>query len=227
MSLLLQAEIEKLKKQLLSLSALVEETVYKATRSIAEGDWKLAQKVCDIDKEIDSLEVDLEEECLKVLALHQPVAADLRFIVGVLKINADLERIGDLSYNIAQRAVSLFRDGRKPIEYPFDFPRMAEKTQSMLRTAIDAFVRRDVDLAYKVCASDDEVDAMNRSMYTRLQEEIRQHPERLEDLIHLQAVSRHLERIADYATNIAEDVVYIIKGEIIRHRHLKSVAAKG
>jgi len=161
-------------------------------------------------------EIDIEEECLKLLALHQPVAMDLRFIVAVLKINNDLERISDLAVNVAERAA--FLAARPKIDAPFDFLLMARKAQTMLRMSLDALVNWESSLASQVCAMDDEVDAINREMYNQVKDEIRKHPENLDALIHLLSVSRHLERIADQATNIAEDVIYMVEGKIVRHR---------
>ncbi|MBK7142354.1 MAG: phosphate signaling complex protein PhoU [bacterium] len=215
MSTHLRREIEKLKRQLLTLSAIVEGSVQKAVRSISERDAKLARQVLDTDGTIDQMEVDVEEECLKILALHQPVATDLRFIIAVLKINNDLERIGDLSVNIAERAIYL--SGQEKIEIPFDFPKMSALTQSMLHRSLDALVNADRALADAVCAADDELDKINREMYSRVKAGIRNQPERLDSLIHLLAVSRQLERIGDHATNIAEDVIYMIEGTIVRH----------
>ncbi|MEW6378522.1 MAG: phosphate signaling complex protein PhoU [bacterium] len=212
----LQREIEKLKRNLLSLSTLVEESVQKAVKSIEQRNTKLAVSVIENDLKIDHTEVDVEEECLKVLALYQPVAIDLRFIVAVLKINNDLERIGDLAVNIAERAT--FLAAQSKVNIPFDLAGMAEKAQLMLRQSLDALVNMDSQLAREVCASDDEVDAINREMYSQVQAGINRHPEEVESLIHLLSVSRHLERIADHATNIAEDVIYMVDGEISRHK---------
>lgn len=221
-----ERELEKLKKRVLSLGAEVEESVRLATKSLQTRAGDLAEKVIEGDLHVDHLEVDLEEECLKILALYQPVAIDLRFIVAVLKINSDLERIGDLAVNIAERAT--FLATQKPREVPFDFLAMSEKAQDMLRKSLDALANLDANLAYKVCASDDEVDDMNREMYKLVQDAIRKHPAQLEYLIHMLSVSRHLERIADLATDISEDVIYMVKGEIIRHRteDYKSQGAK-
>ncbi|SYZ72850.1 Phosphate-specific transport system accessory protein PhoU [Candidatus Zixiibacteriota bacterium] len=212
----LQREIDKLKKKILALSAVVEESVNHAVRSISARDLRLADKVMDGDKEIDQMEVDVEEECLKILALDQPVAIDLRFIIAVLKINNDLERIGDLAANIAERAA--FLATKEPVDIPFDFPGMSQLSESMLRRSLDALVNLDAKLAYEVINSDDAVDEMHREMYSRIQEEIVKRPEKLDCLINLLAVSRQLERIADHATNIAEDVIYMIEGEIVRHQ---------
>ncbi len=213
----LHREIERLKKKLLSLSAVVEEQVQRAVKALHECDAELARQVILADDEqVDRAEVDVEEDCLKVLALYQPVAADLRFIVAVLKINNDLERIGDMAVNIAERADYLA--SQEPIELPFNFGEMAGKAQSMLRRSLDALVNVDPELGQQVCADDDEVDMLNRQMYDQVQQRIRQHPEHLEYLMHFLAVSRHLERIADHATNIAEDVIYMVTGQIVRHK---------
>ncbi len=211
-------EIDRLKKEILSLGATVEESVMRAVRSVIERDTKLASDVLEMDKEIDHAEVDIEEECLKILALHQPVAVDLRFIVAVLKINSDLERIGDLACNIAKQGRYLAT--RERIEIPFDFGGMAGKAQKMLKSALDALVNMDAVLAQGVCAADDEVDEINRAMFAKVEDAIRAEPERLDDLIRLFAISRNVERIADHATNIAEDVIYMTQGEIVRHRAL-------
>ena len=212
----LQREIENLKKKILSLGARVEMTVHEAIRSIETRDAALARKIIDEDVQIDRTEVEVEEECLKILALHQPVAADLRFIVAVLKINNDLERIGDLAVNIAER--SSYLAGQPDVNVSFDFAQMSEKTEAMLNKSLDALVNLSSRLAHEVCISDDAIDNMNRQAYLRIQEAIRKHPDQMSSLIHLLSVSRHLERIADHATNIAEDVIYMIDGEIVRHK---------
>ena len=211
----MQREVDRLKKQVLALSTAVEDSVREAVRSLADRDTALANKVIENDVEIDRAEIEVEEECLKILALHQPVAIDLRFIVAVLKMNNDLERIGDLAVNIAERAV--FLNDRPRIEIPFDFTGLAEKTQIMLRNSLDSLVNMDAALARRVCAMDDEVDAINREMYDRVKAAIRTHLEHLDSLIALLSVSRYMERIADHATNIAEDVLYMIQGRIVRH----------
>lgn len=209
-------EMDRLKKRLLALGALVEESVHQAVLSVQNRDGRLATQVIKADAEIDRAEVELEEECLKVLALHQPVAHDLRFVVAVLKINNDLERIGDLATNIASRAFYL--SSQPPTKMPFDFFGMSEKAQWMLKTTLDSLVKKDTALAYEVLAADDEVDAINREMYTRVESGIRQNPDELERLIHMLGVSRALERIADHTTNVAEDIIYMHEGQIVRHR---------
>jgi len=216
MTVHMMRDIEKLKKSILALGAAVEECLRRAVRSVTDRNGKLAEDVIHADSGIDAQEVQVEEECLKILALHQPVAIDLRFIVAVLKINSDLERIGDLAVNIAEHGKYLA--SREPLEIPFDFPGMAAKAEKMLKRTLDALVNMDAAVASEVCAADDEVDAINREMYSKVEAAIRKNPERLEDLIHLFAISRHVERIADHATNIAEDVIYMTAGEIVRHR---------
>jgi phosphate transport system protein len=211
----LQKEIERLKKSILAEGALVEEHLRMAVRSVVERNLKLAEQVIEADDEIDNLEVDLEEDCLKILALYQPVAIDLRFIIAVLKINNDLERIGDLCVNIAED--SLFLAGHEKIEIPFDFPAMSEKVQAMLRNSLDALVNMDAPLAFSVCAADDEVDEINRDMYEKVEDGIKKYPAQLAQFVRVISVSRRLERIADHATNIAMDIIYMVEGEIVRH----------
>jgi phosphate transport system protein len=211
----MQRELEKLKKMILALSAVVEESVQQAGLSLEKMDIPLAEVVIDNDEQIDQMEVDLEEECLKILALYQPVAIDLRFIISVLKINNDLERIADLAVNIAERTLALAEEPRIPV--PFDFAEMARKVQTMLKKSLDALVNMDTRLALQVCDLDDEVDALHKKTYVLVKEQIRENPDALNALVHYLSVSRHLERIADLATNIAEDVVYMIEGEIVRH----------
>jgi phosphate transport system protein len=212
----LQRELESLKKQILSLGAMVEERVRMAIQSFENRDGELAQQIIVSDQEIDEAEVEVEEECLKILALHQPVAVDLRFISAVIKINNDLERVGDEAVNIAERVENIAR--RAPVKVPFEYGTMAEKTETMLHNSLDALVTLDADLAYRVCLSDDEVDEINRDVYDKIKEVIKAHPDRVGYLINLLFIARHLERIADHATNIAEEVIYMVEGEIPRHR---------
>lgn len=218
MTLHMQREMEKLKKSILGLGAIVEETVQKAVRAVENRDVALAQEVIAGDDQIDDLEVDFEEDCLKVLALHQPVANDLRFIISALKINNDLERIGDLATNVAERALALTEF--EAIPAPFEFALMAERVEEMLKKSLDALVNNDLRLAAQVCRMDDEVDNCHKNTYQLVKEEIRKHPERLDCLMHYLSISRHLERIADLATNLAEDVIYMIEGDIVRHTAL-------
>jgi len=209
-------EIEKLKKHILTLSALAEESVQRAVRAVSARDAALAANIMEHDTDVDQMEVDIEEECLKILALYQPVASDLRFVVAVLKINNDLERVADEAVNIAERADFLARHA--PVAIPFDFEVMSEKSQAMLRKSLDSLMTMNAALAHQVGADDDEVDELNRQMYVHVQQAMREHSGQIECLVHLLSISRHLERIADYATNIAEEVIYMIEGDIIRHR---------
>jgi len=208
-------EFEKLKKKTLSLAGYVEECVQMAVKAIDKKDKKLAEEVLIRGVEVDHMEVDLEEDCLKILALYQPVAIDLRFVVSVFKINNDLERISDLADNIAERAIFL---ASRDIQIPFDFGGMTEKTVTMLNQSLNALVNLDQAMAYQVCAMDDEVDAINRDMYKQIKKAIEADPAKTEALLHVLGISRHLERIADHATNIAEDVIYMVDGVIIRHK---------
>jgi len=216
MRILLERELESLKRELLTLGAQVEQHLHKAVQAIEERDEKLARDVIDGDREIDRREVAVEEEGLKILALHQPVAIDLRFIVAVVKINNDLERVGDLAVNIAERAIALRRT-KTPSMTP-QFSEFAGHAQAMLRGCLDALVTLDSDKARAVCAMDAEADALNRQIYDRILGAIREHPDDLEALILLLSGSRQLERIADHCTNIAEDVIYMVEGDIVRHR---------
>ena len=216
MSKHIRREIATLKKEILALGAAVEEILYKAMKSLEKRDKALAEQVMEEDTVIDQMEVEIEEDCLKVLALHQPVAIDLRLIIAILKSNNDLERVGDLAVNIAERAA--FLATREKIDIPLDFMKMADIARDMLKKSLDALVSEDSALAHKVCGMDDAVDAINREMYILIQDEIRKDPSKMESLIHLLSVSRHLERVADLATNIAEDVIYMIDGEIVRHK---------
>jgi len=210
-----QREIDKLKLLILGMSAEVEEAVSDAVRAVETRDTALAGSVLEHENQTNAHEVDIEEECLKILALHQPVAADLRYLVAVLKINHDLERIGDLAVHIAQGALQLSE--MPPVEIPLQLGEMATKSKQMLKRVLDAFVNVDIAVAREIRLADSELDALNRAMATRLKEEIARSPERLETLLKLMHIARHLERIGDHATNIAEDLIYLIEGKIVRH----------
>jgi phosphate transport system protein len=199
------------------LSALVERSVFLAVSALERRDHELVQQVIDADDEIDRREVEIEEECLKLMALYQPVAIDLRFLVVVLKINSDLERIGDMAVNIAERA--RYFALRPDIEIPFDYVAMADRVKDMLRRSIDALINLDTNTARSVCATDEEVDEQNRALYDQIKQAIKdaggRKPARF---LHMLSVAKNLERIADLATNIAEDVIYMVTGEIVRHK---------
>jgi phosphate transport system protein len=212
----LQRELDKVKKSILSLGAMAEERIRMSIKAIETWDAALAEEIIRRDYEIDELEVEVEEECLKILALHQPVAIDLRFLIATIKINSELERIGDEAVNIANRVTNISR--RRKLDLSFDFSVMAEKAATMLRLSLDALVNLDLDLAFKVLTLDDEVDRMHREIYDRIKEVMSQNPDYVGYLINLYTTSRHLERVGDHSTNIAEEVIYLVEGEIIRHR---------
>jgi len=208
-------ELENIKKRILALGALVEDRVRLAAQAVDQIDAEIAQRIIKADYEVDEMEVDIEEECLKVLALHQPVAVDLRFIIAVIKINNDLERIGDQAVNIAQRVEVIAKRPKPP--FIFDYAEMGQKAQRMLKMSLDALVNLDVDIAYKVITMDDEVDQIKKDAYDKIKQAIQDLPERVGYYINLLLISRHLERLADHATNIAEEVIYLVEGEIYRH----------
>jgi phosphate transport system protein len=212
----LERELDKLRKKILTLGAMVEGSIEKAVLSLKRYDAKLANEVIKSDHEVDNLEVEIEEDCLKILALYQPAAIDLRYVVGILKMNNDLERMGDLAVNIAERAAYLA--DRKGTELFLDFTKMGEKVIAMVKKALDSLIKMNDRMAQEVCAADDEVDAINKEILLYIQSYIGEKPQEVKNLIHLLLVSRHLERIADQATNIAEDVIYMTRGTIVRHR---------
>jgi phosphate transport system protein len=212
----LQRDLDNLQRDLLSLAGLAEGAVYKAIRALQERNVHLAREVIAGDTQIDEEENQLDEECLKLLALHQPVASDLRRIVAVMMINIDLERIGDLAEDIAERAIVLAKAPQLPV--PDKLQRMTDMTTLMVRQSLDAFVNLDTGLARTVLRMDDEVDRYNNEMIAEIVTVMKGDPNLIEPGLSLFSAVRHLERIADHATNIAEDVVYLVDGEIIRHR---------
>jgi phosphate transport system protein len=217
----LQREIDKLKRKVLALGALVEDNLRLAFQAIDQRDAAKAQRVIATDVLIDQNEVDVEEECLKILALYQPVAGDLRFVAAVIKINSELERIGDLSANIAERALQLVDE--HPVAVPLNVAVMADRTWAILEKSLDALVRQDAVLARQVLVADDEVDELYAELIDELKAVIRADLEHLDAIVLLFSVARYLERLADHATNIAEDVLYMVEGEIQRH-HQAAVA---
>lgn len=211
-----QNEIERLKKHILYLAAMVEKSLIASVQSFNDRNLEIADEVIDSDQKIDAQEVEVEEECLKILALHQPVAADLRYVVAVLKIDNDLERIADLAVNIAKRTKNIVLSGE--IKEPINLGEMVELAIKMVRESVDALVQNDTVKASQVILNDDEMDLYHKQNYKIGQEHIKTNPEATEYYINLLSVSRNLERIADHATNIAEDVIYMIEGEIVRHK---------
>lgn len=211
-----QREIEKLKKQIFQLSDLVKQNLEDAVGAIERRDLELARRIHDSDDLVDQQELEIEETCLKILALYQPVAIDLRFIVAVLKINSDLERIGDEAVNIASRAI--FINSQLPVQSSIDFSGITEGVKRMLTQSLNALVNLDAQTAYEVRRSDDEVDSAVHRVFLDIKEKIRRNPENVDVLIDYARICRYLERIADHATNIAEDVIYMVEGEIVRHK---------
>lgn len=216
MSKHLERDMENLKKDVLAMGGMVEEAVRRAIVALHERRGEVAADVIQGDDRIDQWEVHVEEECLKILALHRPVAADLRFIAAVLKINNDLERMGDLAVNIAERAA--FLASAPPVRMAHQLKIMTDVAMRMVRESLDAFVQRDAQAARRICLEDQEVDRCHREIIMDLRHMMMSNPDTIERATHLFSVSQHLERIADHATNIAEDVVYMVDGEIIRHR---------
>ncbi|RLS79069.1 MAG: phosphate transport system regulatory protein PhoU [Planctomycetota bacterium] len=212
----IERQIEGLKERILRVGTLVEEAISKSITALINRDLVLARRVMANDDEIDRMEVEVEEECLKILALYQPVATDLRFVVAVLKINNDLERMGDLAKNIAKRVTQLA--GSKPNELPPEIRTMAMQAQEMVKECLDAVVKRDPALARQVREEDDVVDDARQRVQRRVMQAIKDDPDSVENLLRINSVSKHIERIADMATNIAEDVMYMVEGDIVRHR---------
>ncbi len=211
-------ELKLLKNKLLEMAGAVEQAIYRSVKSLVQRDEKLCKEVLSNDAKINELELEIEDRALKLLALHQPMAGDLRFIAAAMKINNDLERMGDQAVNIAERASDLIG---KPELKPFlDIPRMAELAQKMVKDSIDAFVNSDAALAQDICGRDNEVDSLNDQVFRELLSHMLSNSTTIERAVDLILVARHLERIADHATNIAEEVIYIVEGKVIKHHHL-------
>ena len=208
-------EIETLKQTLLAMGGLVEDQIRHVMRALVERDDALAQEVIDRDQQVNAYDVEVDETCVSLLALHQPTAGDLRFITTAMKIVTDLERIGDQAVNIAQRVLEL---NREPQLKPYiDLPRMAEKAQHMVKESLDAFVARDTELARKVCAEDADVDALKEQLFRELLTFMMEDPKTIPRAIRLILISRFMERVADHATNIAEMVIYLVDAKMVRH----------
>ena len=215
----LQRKIEKLKEDLLTMADTVKERLTMSIQAIRDRDREIATAVIDGDSEINRSELEIEEGCLEVLALHQPVAMDLRLITGVFKIVNQLERIGDLAVNIAETAILMASE--EPLDVPSEYFVMAEKTQAMLSKALTAFTKMDEEMAVEILSDDDEIDMMKHKLHSNLEERLTREIDRRRVLIHFFLVSRHLERIADHATNIAEDVIYMVTGELVGYEYNK------
>ena len=208
-------ELEALKQTLLAMGGLVEDQILRVMTALLERDSDLAQEVIDRDRQVNAYDVEVDEKCVELLALHQPTAGDLRFITTAMKIVTDLERIGDQAVNIAQRALEL---NEEPQLKPYiDLPRMAELSQRMVKESLDAFVARDTELARRVCAEDAEVDALKEQIFRELLTFMMGDARTIPRAIRLILISRFLERVADHATNIAEMVVYMVESKMVRH----------
>jgi phosphate transport system protein len=215
MSVHLQREIEKLKRKALSMSAMVQDTIAESIQSLKERDPRLAAKVIESDNQIDQLEIEIEEDCLKIMALYNPVANDLRFVVSVLKINNDLERMADLAVNIAERAQYLADQSK--IAIPPELTESAEIVLQMLKNTLEALINLNTQLAQSVIEEDNQVDDIHRLMYQLAMDNMRDYPDQIPFQTSLLSISRNLERIADQITNIAEDVIYLVEGRLVRH----------
>lgn len=216
MSIHLIRDLETLHRDILSMCANVEEIIHLAVAGLFRYQRDLSSQLVERDKQIDRWDVKIEEDCLKILALHQPVAIDLRRITTVMKISAELERVADLGVNIAERAEGMASSSHLRVSPKMQ--EMATAALEMLHESIDAYVELDSRLAQKVCVEDSHVDVLNREIIQEVMQQLRENPLDVEPLMHLFSASRHIERVADHATNIAEDVVYLVEGEIIRHK---------
>ena len=210
-----QEEIEQLKTRLLAMGGLAEEQVRLAVKSLVQRDTGLIQRVLGGDQPLNALHIEVDSRCFTLLALYQPMAADLRAIVAAVKINTDLERVGDLAVNIAEAAQRY--SSLAPVKKLIDIPRMATIAQAMLRDSLDAFVRRDIELAQQVLNEDDKLDALKAQIFRELLTYMLQDPETIEAALDLILISRHLERIGDHATNVAEDVIFMVTAKDVRH----------
>jgi phosphate transport system protein len=203
-----------IKKEILSLGAMVEDRFRRSVTAVQTEDLELAQSIIDTDYRVDEREIEIEEECLKMLALYQPVATDLRLIVAVIKINNDLERIADYAVNISKRYKT---SSGNPNKFKYDYTAMGDLAAKMLKMSLDALVTMDVDMAYEVRAMDKTVNVMRNDAYGIMKADIQKNPQMVEEIINMYLISRHIERVGDHITNIAEEVIYLIEGEIIRH----------
>jgi phosphate transport system protein len=210
-----EEELKKLREEILYMGGMVEDQIQKAIKSLVDRDSNLAEVIIERDHEVNRLDVEVDDLCIKLLALHQPAGRDLRFITTGLKITTDLERVGDMAVNICERALEL---NQEPQLKPYiDIPRMARIAQRMIRESLDAFVREDTELALKVCKNDEEVDQLNSQIFREVVTFMIDDPHTINRAIKISSISKYLERIADHATNIAEMVIFMVKGKSIRH----------
>ena len=211
-----QEELDQLKARLLEMGGLAEERVRASVKALVDRDPALVARVLDGDGAINGFHIEIDSRCVRLLALHQPMAVDLRAILSAVKINTDLERVGDLAVNIAEAGLRYL--GHPPVKELIDIPRMADIAQGMLRDALDAFVRRDTALAQQVLDADDTLDALKTQVFRELLTYMLQDPHTIEPSLDLILVSRHLERIGDHATNVAEDVIFMVSARDVRHQ---------
>ena len=215
-----EEQLDDLRKRLLAMSGLVESAIYRSILALIEKDEDQANLVLQNESRINQMEIEIDEQATRLLALDQPVAADLRFITATIKINSNLERMGDLAVNIAERALSLMHE--PVLNTVIDIPHMANLVESMVRKALDAFVQKDAELARSVLLSDDAVDEMRDLIYRKLVSYMQQDPRSVPQGIDFIFVARNLERVADHATNIAEDVIFLVEAKDVRHHHLEA-----
>lgn len=221
----MQRQLDKLRQKIAILGAEVEESMHHAIKSLESRDERLAKQVIDADDRIDQLEIDIEEDCLQTLALHQPVADNLRYVVAILKVNQDLERIGDLCVNIAEQVQMLCK--LSPCELPgLRLAQMAGMARSMLRKSLDALTTLNIDMAKEVRAADPQLDELHRSTYTVVEAALHKDPSQTDWALSCLSISRYIERIGDQSVNIAEDVIYMVEGEIYRHRSKREKAGR-
>lgn len=215
MTVHMHLDLSELHRELMAMCARVEDMIHRAVGQLSSPDYGVTRQLISEDNEIDRWDVRIEDHCLKVLALYQPVAIDLRRITTVMKVAAELERVADLAISISERACGLLNSPQVAI--PSQLTEMASRAISMLHRTIDSYVDLNSDLARKVCAEDDEIDDMNEQLINYLIQQMHQHPDQIDAYLHLFSAVRTIERVADHATNIAEDIVYLVEGKIIRH----------
>jgi phosphate transport system protein len=215
-----EQDLEALKERVLAMGGFVEESIRKSVKALVERDRNVAQQVIDGDAVVNNYDVEIEEECIRFIAIWQPTGSNLRLVTTAIKIITDLERMGDLAVDICERAIELNEE--PPLKPYIDLPRMADAAQKMLKDSLDAFVAGDADLAVQVCAADDFVDNLNQQIFNDLLMYMLKDPQNISRAVRLTYITKYLERIADHATNIAEMVVYMVKGKVIRHTACES-----
>jgi phosphate transport system protein len=219
-----ELDLEKLKERILKMGGFVEDAIRKSIKALVERDRNLAIEVIDGDAIINNFDVEIEEECIRFLAIWQPTGSNLRFVTTAIKIITDLERMGDLAVDICERGIELLDE--PPLKPYIDIPRMAEAAQKMLKDSLDAFVAKDADLALRVCEADDFVDNLNQQIFNELLLYMLKDPRNISRAVRLTYITKYLERVGDHATNIAEMVVYMVKGKVIRHMACEAMRQK-